>query len=137
MTIADVPVVQRATGWHQSNLEEWNRLAPRTQTRVKVTALVALTVLAYHYSLFSLLQFVGADTPLAYVGLVPLLAGGLAWVNRHPKRPEPQIHDRQLDYSIGLPLVGLSVVAAVALPARIGVMFWVDRIDLLFLPVFV
>ena len=137
MTFADAPVVRRAASWHQLNLDEWNRLTPRTQTRAKVTALVVLTVLAYHYSLASLLQTVGADTPLAYVGLVPLLAGGLAWVNRVPARPEPQIHDRQLDYTIGLPLVALSVLAEVVLPARLGAMFWVDRLDLLFLPVFV
>ena len=117
MTFADAPVVRRAASWHQLNLDEWNHLTPRTQTRAKVTALVVLTVLAFHYSLASLLQTVGADTPLAYVGLVPLLAGGLAWVNRVPARPEPQIHDRQLDYTIGLPLVALSVLAEVVLPA--------------------
>jgi len=105
--------------------------------RCKIVALVGLVCLAYHYSLLSLLQTIGLDTPLAYVGLVPLIAAGLAWVNRKPRRLEPPIHDRQLDYIIGLSLVATAVVAAVVLPARMGDMYWVNRVDLLFLPVFV
>jgi exosortase len=98
---------------------------------------VVVVGVAYHYSLASLLQTVGLDTPLAYVGLVPFIAAGLAWVNRRPRAFEPAIHDRQLDYIIGLSLVSAAVVAAFVLPARMGDMYWVDRIDLLFLPFFV
>ncbi len=137
MTFADAPLMRQATNWHQANLDEWNGLSSRTQSAVKVTALVAATVIAFHYSLTSLLQTIGLDTPLAYVGLVPLLAGGLAWLNRAPRQAEPPIHDRQLDYIVGLPLVVLAVLAEVLLPLRLGAMFWVNRLDLLFLPVFV
>ena len=108
-----------------------------TRTRAKIGALVVVTVVAYHYSLASLVQTIGLDTPLAYLGFVPLLAGGLAWLNRYPRVAEPAIFDRQLDYIIGLPLVAIAVLAQVVLPGRIGVMFWVNRLDLLFLPVFV
>ena len=86
MSTLDTPVVRQATGWYQASLDEWNGLVPRTQVRAKVVVLVAVTVIAYHYSLYSLVQTIGLDTPLAYVGLVPLIAGGLALFNRYPRR---------------------------------------------------
>lgn len=137
MSVAEFPILSPAVRWRSSTLAEWGALEPRTKTISKVAALVLVTVIAYHYSLVSLLQTIGLDTPLAYVGLVPLLAGGLAWMNRMPRAPELALHDRQLDYSIGLLLIGVAVLAGVALPARIGDMYWVNRLDLLFMPLFV
>ena len=137
MSTTESPILGRAVNWHRSTLSEWDALDDRTQTTAKALALVGVTVVAFHYSLISLLQTIGLDTPLAYVGLVPLIAAGLAWINRAPRVSEPAIHDRQLDYIVGLPLVGAATVASLVLPSRIGVMYWVNRIDLLFLPVFV
>src|ERR1700728_4587132 len=137
MSIVESPVLRPAYAWHRSSLAEWSALEEKTQTRCKIVVLVGLVFLAYHYSLVSLVQTVGLDTPLAYVGLVPIIAAGLAWLNRHPRASEPPIHDRQLDYIIGLTLVAAAVVAAVFLPGRMGDMYCVDRIDLLFLPLFV
>lgn len=137
MSSADVPVLSPALRWHRATVAEWDALEPRTQTRCKVVALVVVVVIAYHYSLASLLQTIGLDTPLAYVGLVPLLAAGLAWINRAPCASEPPIHDRELDYGIGLVLIAVAVLGGVVLPGRIGAMFWVNRLDLLFLPIFV
>jgi exosortase len=137
MSIVESPILRPAYAWHRSSLAEWSALEEKTQTRCKIVVLVGLVFLAYHYSLVSLLQTVGLDTPLAYVGLVPIIAAGLAWLNRHPRAKEPPIHDRQLDYIIGLTLVAAAVVAAVVMPGRMGDMYWVDRIDLLFLPLFV
>jgi len=124
-------------GWWRSGIDEWHALSDATKSRTKVSLLVASTVIAFHYSLVSLLQTVGLDTPLAYVGLVPLLAGSLAWLNRVPRAPEPPVHDRQLDYILGVPIVGLVVAAGLVLPGRLGAMYWVDRIDLLLVPAFV
>jgi len=137
MSFVESPVLRPAYAWHRSTLAEWRALEAKTQTRCKVVALVGLVLLAYHYSLLSLVQTVELDTPLAYVGLVPFIAAGLAWVNRRPRASEPAIHDRQLDYIIGMFLLVTAVVSAVALPGRMGDMYWVDRIDLLFLPLFV
>jgi exosortase len=137
VSTTESPILGRAVNWHRSTLSEWDALDDRTQTTAKALALVGVTVVAFHYSLISLLQTIGLDTPLAYVGLVPLIAAGLAWINRAPRVSEPAIHDRQLDYIVGLPLVGAATVASLVLPSRIGVMYWVNRIDLLFLPVFV
>jgi exosortase/archaeosortase family protein len=108
-----------------------------TQACLKVLAVVGLTVAAFHYSLSSLLQTLGYDTPLAYVALVPVMAVGLAWIHRVPRAVEPPIHDRQLDYILGLPLIIGTVIAAFVLPQRLGLMYWFDRVDLLLLPAFV
>ncbi|HXQ61087.1 MAG TPA: exosortase/archaeosortase family protein [Acidimicrobiales bacterium] len=137
MSIVESPVLRPAYDWHRSSLAEWSALEEKTRTRCKVVVLVGLVVLAYHYSLLSLVQTIGLDTPLAYVGLVPLIAAGLAWVNRRPRAVEPAIHDRQLDYIIGLFLLSTAVAAAAVLPGRMGDMYWVNRVDLLFLPLFV
>jgi len=137
MSVADLPLVSPAARWQRAARAGWDTLDERTRTTCKVVVLGAVTVLGYHYSLETLLQTIGLDTPLAYVSLVPLLACGLAWVNRHPRAAEPAVHDRELDYIVGLPLVGAAVVAQVVLPGRVGTMFWVDRLDLFFLPLFV
>jgi exosortase len=118
-------------------IEHWDRTSARNQTMVKVVVLVAVVVAAYHYSLSSLTQTLGFDTPLAYIGLVPFFAAGLAWIRRHPRATEPQIHDRQLDYIIGIPLVVGSVVVDYVLPEHLGLIYWLDRIDVLTLPFFV
>jgi len=123
-------------GWWRSGVAEWHALADTTKVRAKVAVLVGATVVAFHYSLVSLIQTVGLDTPLAYVGLVPMLAALLAWINRSSRVPEPPVHDRQLDYILGVPMVVLTVVAGLVLPSRLGAMFWVNRIDLALLPVF-
>ena len=77
------------------------------------------------------------QTPLAYISLVPFIALGLAALCSRPDRIEPPIHDRQLDYIVGVPLVVTAVVTNMLLPGKLSAMFWVWRIDLLTLPVFV
>jgi exosortase len=109
-------------------------IAHRART---VAIFLAAVVVAYHYSLSTLIKTLSFDTPLAYLGLVPLIALGLAALRVRPLTPEPQIHDRQLDYIVGLPLLGASLVVNMLLPLRLSAMFWVWRVDLLGLPLFV
>jgi exosortase/archaeosortase family protein len=132
-----IPLKESLLGVRAQVLERWDALSDVVQTRIKVLSLVGMVVVAFHYSLSSLLQTLNYDTPLAYVGLVPIIALGLAWIHRVPRVVEPPIHDRQLDYILGLPLVAGSVIAAFVLPSRMGVMFWFNRVDLLLLPAFV
>ena len=106
---------------------EWESLDPRTQSGVKVAVLVLATLAAYHYSLATLLS----DRHLRHAARVSRAGAparrGLAWVNRKPRAYEPPIHDRQLDYSIGIPLIVAAVLAAYVLPSRLGAMAWVNR----------
>jgi exosortase/archaeosortase family protein len=99
--------------------------------------LLAAVGIAYNYSLSTLLQSAGEDTPLAYVSLVPAIALALAAIRARPLKPEPAIHDRHVDYTIGMPLMATAIAVNLLLPSRWSTMFWVYRIDLFTLPFFV
>ncbi len=91
-------------------------------------------LVAYNYSLSTLLQTADQQTPLAYISLVPAIALALAAIRARPLKPEPPIYDRHVDYTIGIPLIVAAVAVNELLPARMSAMFWVYRIDLLTLP---
>ena len=103
----------------------------RASAALRILAALAVMAAAYHYSLSTLVRNLGVDSPLAYLGLVPFIALAMAASRGVGSRPEPDIHDRQLDYIVGIPLVAGAVAIAYALPARLSTMFWVWRIDLL------
>jgi exosortase/archaeosortase family protein len=98
---------------------------------------LASVAVAYNYSLISLLQTVDFQTSLACISLVPAIALALAAVRARPLKPEPPIHDRQVDYTIGIPLIVTALVFNELLPSRMSAMFWAYRVDLLTLPIFV
>src|ERR1700722_16855773 len=115
----------------------WVAALPKTKTAVQMASLLGIIVIAYNYSLTTLLQLADLNTPLAYVSLVPLISLMLAFMQSQPRRPEPEIHDRQTDYIVGIPLMGAALAVNYLLPAKLSAMFWVWRIDLLTLPFFV
>jgi len=115
----------------------WADASSTARTRIQVGILLGVVVVAYHYSLQTLFKSLSLDTPLAYVGLVPFIALGLAVVRSRAIVSEPTIHDRQLDYIVGLPLLSAALAINLFLPKRLSAMFWVWRIDLLSLPFFV
>lgn len=117
------------------------RPAPSARSDVRRVAVrtglaVGLVVMAYSTSLWTLLRGVAVDTPLAHLGLVPLVAAGLILTLARPRAGEPEIHDRHLDLIVGVPLVVFSVTCLVVLPVRLSTMYWLWRIDLLTLPLF-
>ena len=91
--------------------DRWHRAATRTRTTIQMAVLLGVVVVAYNYSLSTLVQNAGLETPLAYVSLVPAIALALAALRARPLRPEPAIHDRQVDYIVGLPLVAGALAA--------------------------
>lgn len=113
------------------------RPSPSVDWRQWARSATALTliVVAYHTSLTTLFESMRLDTPLAHLALVPLIALALAAVYRRADSG-PAIHDRQLDWIVGLALAGTAAAANVVLPARLSTQFWEWRIDLLTLPVF-
>jgi exosortase/archaeosortase family protein len=126
-----------ARDWRGELLARWEETTSSVRLWTRVGVLVVATVAAYHYSLSSLLQTINFDTPLAYLGLVPIIAAGLAVALGRAAGPEPAIHDRHLDYIIGLPLIGIALAINEFLPASQSVLFWVRRMDLVSLPFFV
>jgi hypothetical protein len=115
----------------------WIDAVPKTQTAVQMAALFGVVIIAYSYSISTLLELADLNTPLAYVSLVPFISLILAWMHRQPRRPEPSIHDRQTDYIVGIPLMVAALLVNHLLPGKLSAMFWVMRIDLLTLPFFV
>jgi exosortase/archaeosortase family protein len=103
----------------------------------RALALLGLVFVAYHYSLQTLARGLALQTPLADLALVPVIALILAWVRlRREPAPRP-IHDRQVDYIVGLGLIAAALALVMLLPATLETRFWLYRIDLLSLPFFV
>jgi exosortase len=101
----------------------------------RAVALLVAVLLAYNYSLQTLARGITLQSPLGYLALVPIIALALAWI-RLAREPAPlPIHDRQVDYIVGLTL--LAIAAGIAIGAPEAMTFWLDRIDLLGLPFFV
>jgi hypothetical protein len=98
---------------------------------------LAAVAVAYRYSLDTLVATLGTDTPLAYLGLAPLIAFGVAMLLARPQLGRPEVGDRHLDYMVGLPLLATALLMTVVLPARMSILFWYYRVDLLSLPLFV
>jgi exosortase/archaeosortase family protein len=115
----------------------WSNASLRTRTTIQLGVLLGAVAAAYGYSLLTLFQNAGMQTPLAYISLVPFISLALAAMHRRPARAEPAIYDRQLDYIVGVPLVATAIAMNLLLPAKLSAMFWVWRIDLLSLPFFV
>jgi exosortase/archaeosortase family protein len=130
---------RRATvrSWRSDWQRRWTEAPQKTRTRVQVAVLLVAIGIAYNYSLSTLLQTADQQTPLAYISLVPAIALALAAIRARPLKPEPPIYDRHVDYTIGVPLIVAAVAVNEMLPSRMSAMFWVYRVDLLTLPIFV
>jgi exosortase len=104
---------------------------------LRAVAVVGLVLLAYNYSLMTLARGLTLQTPLAYLALVPVMALALAAVRLRIEPPALPIHDRQVDWIVGLGLLGLAGAILVLLPGPTSSGFWLQRVDLLTLPIFV
>jgi exosortase len=104
---------------------------------IRSLVVVGSAVAAYYYSLSTLIRGLTLDSPLAYLGLVPFIAIGLVIARGLAPRSEPDIHDRHVDYIIGLPLIFLSLALVLILPVHQSTFFWLWRLDLFSLPFFV
>jgi hypothetical protein len=113
--------------------------SPRSRVLVasRVALVVAVCVGAYHYSLETLLRGLTLQTPLAHLGLVPLLSLLLALVVVVQPPKEPDIHDRYLDWIVGVPLLTAALALMWIMPSQLSTYFWLWRLDLLSLPLFV
>ncbi len=123
--------------WQDKWRQRWTDASQTTRTRIQVGVLLGAVLIAYNYSLSTLLQTADQQTPLAYISLVPAIALALAALRSRPLKPEPPIYDRQVDYTIGIPLILAAVAINELLPARMSAMFWVYRVDLFSLPIFI
>ena len=122
--------------------DSWRRLidwgtSPRQLLVRRALLGILLVGVAFHYSLTTLVRTLKDQTPLSYLGLVPIIALALAAARIRPAVSEPPIHDRQVDYIIGVPLMLGALVFDILMPVRLSTMFWLWRLDLVSLPLFV
>jgi exosortase/archaeosortase family protein len=111
--------------------------SPRYTVQRRALLAIGLVAVAFHYSLSTLVRTLGDQTPLAYLGLVPVIALLLAAASIRPSVGEPPIHDRQVDYIIGVPMLLGALTFNILMPVRMSTLFWLYRMDLVALPLFV
>ena len=137
MQIAHVSLSAPLRAWREQERAWWASLDATSRTVVQLSLVVGGTLVAYHYSLLTLLEQLDVQSPLAYVGLVPVFALALAVAYMTPKAGEPNIYDRQIDYIVGVPLLAVAAAITMLLPHHMSATFWQWRVDLLAVPPFV
>src|SRR5262245_44373001 len=88
------------------------RIAVARGFPLRAAVVVGLVLLAYNYSLSTLARGLGLNTPLAYLALVPVIALVLAATRLRLEPEALPIHDRQVDWIVG---IGLIAIAAAVL----------------------
>jgi exosortase/archaeosortase family protein len=105
-------------------------------TAIRPLVALAIVIAAYRVTFSTLFELMRLDTPLAHLALVPFIALALAYAIRN-NDAGPAIYDRQLDWIVGLFLIAVALVCSVILPARLSTQYWIWRLDLLTMPIFV
>ena len=103
----------------------------------RIALALVLVVAAYWYSLGSLVSAWDPADARSVACVVPVIAALLLLAVARPAVDEPAIHDRQVDYLLGIAALAAAIFMLVMLPRRMDVAFWVERLDLLSLPLFV
>jgi exosortase/archaeosortase family protein len=137
MQTANLSFGRSLRAWRDQARATWVGFDPTTRTAVQLSLVLGGTLVAYPYSLLTLVQQLDVQSPLAYVGLVPLFALALAAAYVKPKPNEPDIYDRQLDYIVGVPLLAVAAVITILLPHHMSANYWQWRVDLVAVPLWV
>lgn len=137
MQTANLTSGRSLRSWREQLRAGWAGLDPTARTAVQLSLVLGGTLVAYPYSLLTLVEQLDVQSPLAYVGLVPVFALALAGAYVRPKPNEPGIYDRQLDYIVGLPLLIVAAAITMLLPHHMSATYWQWRVDLLAVPLFV
>src|ERR1700756_263086 len=112
-------------------------LSQRQISWLLAAAVLLVSIVAYRYTLLSLLGSFGAETPLAYVALAPVLALLVAATRSMYPDNGLDLHDRYVDYIIGVPLILVALALVAVVPIRLSQFFWLWRLDLVSLPLFI
>ncbi|MBV8195367.1 MAG: DUF4328 domain-containing protein [Candidatus Dormibacteraeota bacterium] len=126
-------LAQRGTRW----AEQFWQYAKKHREAWPAVAIIVATLIAYHFTLASMFDFLRLDTPLAYLPLLPLFCVGIAVVTakRFEHAPRP-IQDRQIDFLVGIPMVVVALLFITLAPIIASTYYWTDRADVLSLALF-
>ncbi len=118
-------------------LERGAQYARRHRDAWPAVGVVVATVIAYHFTLASLFDFLRLETPLAYLPLLPIFCIGIAVVtaNRYKNAKKP-IMDRQIDFLVGVPLVIIALLLITLAPVIASTYYWTDRADVVSMALF-
>jgi exosortase/archaeosortase family protein len=118
--------------------ERLRRELPHRRNLLLAGALVLAGLVAYHFTLLSLGDYLRLDTPLAYLPLLPLFTLWTVWtlVGAYQGRSAP-IQDRQVDLLIGIPILVASLLLITVVPAVWSTYYWTERPDVISLALFV
>lgn len=108
----------------------------RSSMALRLAVGLAAIVIAYWPSVTATLDRTGRGDGRYAVVVIPL-ALALAIARFRQGRREPNIHDRQLDYLMGIPLLGAAWFVLVVMPHRVPDRYWELRVDVLSFPLFV
>lgn len=132
-SLARAGIWRRRSAW----AERLRHFAARNRQAWPAVAIIVATLIAYHFTLASLFDFLRLDTPLAYLPLLPLFCIGIGVVTarRYEYGTRP-IRDRQIDLLVGVPMVGVALLLITLAPVIASTYYWTDRADVLSLALF-
>ncbi|MGE0217235.1 hypothetical protein [Mycolicibacterium sp.] len=110
---------------------------PAYRLAARWALIVALTAFAFHRSLASLIEITREGSIGGYVWTVPMAATLVAIDVARRKRTELPIHDRQTDIIVGIMGMGLAILVQSVLLPRYSLYFYVLRLDLVAMWLFV
>ena len=102
----------------------------------RLVAFLAVGFLPFVPSILAMESFLLADNALGFVPFVLPLSGWLFWRYAH-QREEPKKRDVIVDLFFAAPFAAGAVFVLLLMPARLSWYFWLHRVDLLALPLFV
>ena len=136
MTIATLPLGRYGERWRPW-LDRGVSFARRHRPLWPAALIVLVSVVAYHLTLGSLIDYLRLETPLAYLPLLPIFSLGLALITAQRYRDAKPMRDRQIDWLIGIPLLLAAFALITVVPALASTYYWTNRPDVLSLAIFV
>jgi exosortase/archaeosortase family protein len=111
--------------------------ARKRRALLPAAGMIGAALIAYHFTLLSLADYLRLDTPLAYLPLLPIFAvwTAVVAVDRYRSSPPPS-RELHLDLIVGVPLLVVALLMITLLPAAWSTYYWTDRPDVLSLAVF-
>ncbi|MDQ6711255.1 MAG: hypothetical protein M3Z11_11970 [Candidatus Dormibacteraeota bacterium] len=109
----------------------------RIASSLQAAAVIVAALAAFWPSLLGLETGFPMHRPLGAIAFVPLISLALAaLIAIRPQPPGPDIHDRYLDYILGVVMLGTAAAMLALLPSSLSIFFWSWRLDMLALPLF-
>ena len=113
-----------------------NGLPEALRRHWRLLALVAVGFLPFLPSIRAMDSFLLADNALGFVPLMLPMAAYVFWVRAHGDSA-PSKRDVVLDLFFAMPLLLAAFFVLLTTPSRLSWYFWLNRVDLLALPLFV